>query len=585
MSKIKKALALYREYGFKTTASLVVNKIKCNPHIQGKKVKKIIVNSLKLEQTQKLNHELTMSILVPVFNTDADMLKCVIESVLNQTYKKIELCLYDASDSEHEYVGRLCNEYAEKTTIIRYKKGENKGIAENTNECAKLATGDFFGLLDHDDILHPMAVYKVMTAIMEQGADFIYTDEVTFSGKITNVLSTNFKPDYSPYLLRSNNYICHFTCFSKELFEKCGSFNKAYDGSQDHDLVLRLADAASCVYHIPEILYFWRAHAGSVVEDISAKEYAIAAGRNAVKDFLAKKGEEAIVESSEIYPTIYRIKYPVDETNKVSIIILNHEHLEDLRRCVESLLRTTYANYEIVIVENNSKSREIFDYYHSLKNNGKIKLLTYNKTFNYSEFNNFAVDNCDGDYLLFLNNDTEVINPEWLTEMMMYAMKKDVGAVGARLFYPDGRLQHCFVITGAGEDRVAIHAGLGLAKTDYGYLDRIGIVQEVNAVTAACLLMKNTTFKEISGFDENLSVAYNDVDLCLKIRKAGYSIIYTPYATLTHYESASRGSDWDKANRVRLVKEVKYMKNKWKDGMKDPYYNPNFSLDKAYMIR
>lgn len=585
MSKIKKAMALWREYGFKTTVSLVGNKIKSNRFIQRRKARKIIVNSLKIKENEKLNQELIMSILVPVFNTDTDMLKCVIESVINQTYENVEMCIYDASDDKHTDVGRICMEYAGKDDRVKYKKGPNKGISENTNECACMASGDFFGLLDHDDILHPKAVFKVMKAVSEQGADFIYTDEAVFSGKITNIISTNFKPDYSPYLLRSNNYICHFTTFSRELFENNGGFNSEYDGSQDHDLFLRLTDSAKCVYHIPEILYFWRSHAGSVADDIFVKEYAIKAGIGAVQSFLDKKGLNAYVMSSEIYPTVYRIKYEPDTTGKVSIIILNHEHLQDLKRCVESLMKTTYDDYEILIVENNSNSDELSEYYKLLSMNDRIRIITYNRPFNFSEFNNIAVKQAQGDYVLFLNNDTEVINSEWLSEMMMYASQKDVGAVGARLFYPDGRLQHCYVITGVGEDRVAVHAGLGLAGNDYGYLDRIGMAQDVNAVTGACLLMKKNVFDELDGFDEMLAVAYNDVDLCLKIRKKGFRIIYTPYATLTHYESASRGNDLNKENRKRLTKEAQYIKNKWGNGLNDPYYNPNFSKDRTYIIK
>ena len=585
MSIIKKTVALWREYGFKTTVSLVGNKIKSNRFIQKQKARKIIVNSLKSKKNEKLNQELTMSILVPAFNTDADMLKCVIESVINQTYENVEMCIYDSSDDKHTGVGKICMEYAGKDDRVKYKKGPNKGISENTNECARMAAGDYFGLLDHDDILHPKAVCKVMDAVLEHGADFIYTDEVTFSGKITNIISTNFKPDYSPYLLRSNNYICHFTAFSRVLFENSGGFNSEYDGSQDHDLFLRLTDLAKCVYHIPEILYFWRVHAGSVSDDILAKEYAIKAGIGAVQSFLDKKGINAHAASSEIYPTVYRIKYEPDITGKVSIIVLNHEHIQDLQRCVESLMKTTYDNYEILIVENNSRSDELSEYYKLLSMNERIRIITYNRPFNFSEFNNIAVKQAAGEYILFLNNDTEVINPEWLTEMMMYATQKDVGAVGARLFYPDGRLQHCYIVTGVGEDRVAVHAGLGLAGHDYGYLDRIGMVQDVNAVTGACLLMKKSIFEEVDGFDEKLAVAYNDVDLCLKIRKKGYRIIYTPYATLTHFESASRGNDLNKKNRERLTKEAEYIKNKWGNGLKDPYYNPNFSQDRIYILK
>ena len=591
MNRIRKFLALYKEYGLKTSVGLALGKVKNSRFVQKKKAAELIKKSmsdelLTAERQNKLNTNMRLSILTPVYNTDEGMLKCVIESVLNQTYPDVELCIADASDDAHSYVGDVCMDYARRDNRVKYHKlDENMGIADNTNRCMELATGEYIGLLDHDDILHPSAAYKVIKAFAKQEAEFVYTDEACFEGEYTNILSTNLKPDYSPYTLRCNNYICHFTAFTRELYDRVGGFRNRYDGSQDHDLFLRLTDAAKKVCHIPEILYFWRAHKGSVVADINAKSYAVDAGISAVNDFLASKDINADVSSSEVYPTIYRIKYELKDTPLVSIIILNHEHAEDLKRCITSIRKSTYKNYEIIIVENNSESKDIHEYYEELKDTGNVRIIERNKDFNYSEFNNAAVKEAAGEYIVLLNNDTEVINPEWMEEMLMYAVRDDVGAVGARLFYPDGRLQHCFVITGIGEDRVAVHAGLGLAADDYGYLDRIGFVQNVNAVTAACLMVSKAVYEQVGGLDEKLTVAYNDVDFCLALRKAGYYNVYTPYATMYHYESASRGSDWSKANRDRLVKEAEYIKIKWKNGLTDPYYNPNFSLDKAYMLR
>lgn len=590
MAKLKKIISLIKTYGFIKTFKIIVLKLSGCRFVQKKKAVSIIKKSMNPQKLnrEKNNHfdkEPLISILTPLYNTDVDMLKCVIESVINQTYRNVELCLCDGSDDSHGIVGEICNSYARKDARIKYLKlSENGGIAANTNACAGMAEGEYLALLDHDDILHPSAVYRVVKAINETGADFLYTDEVTFAGKITNVLSTNLKPDYSPDTLRANNYICHFTVFSKELFNSVGGFKSQYDGSQDHDLVLRLTDAAAKIFHIPEILYFWRAHEGSVVENISAKEYAVSAGRNAVKDFLTDKGIEAEVSSTDVYPTIYRIKYMINDTPLISVIILNKNHKEDLSRCLDSIKKSSYSDIEIIIVENNSTEESIFEYYKTLTEEN-IKIITVNEPFNYSAFNNIAAGKAKGEYLLFLNNDTEVINPQWIEEMLMFAARKDVGAVGARLLYPDNTLQHCYVITGIGEDKVAVHAGVGLPKDDYGYLDRIGFNQNVNAVTGACLMVRSGIFKEIGGFDEKLPVAYNDVDLCLKLREKGYLNVYTPFAVLYHYESASRGRDNDKGNRKRLLSEAEYMKKKWGVFLKDPYYNPNFSDEKAYILR
>ena len=589
MSAAGKLYSLLKQYGLKKTVAIAGSKLKTSPRFQKKTAASMVKKSIKaakLLSDEQINTDIKLSILTPVYNTDVDMLKCVIESVLNQTYPNVELCLADASDSEHPYVEETVKEYQIKDSRIKYiKLSKNNGISQNTIECIRLATGEYYGLLDHDDVLHPDAVYKMIKAIQETQAEFLYSDEATFEGKIHNIVSTNFKPDYSPESLRCNNYICHFTVFSRELYNRTGGFNKKYDGSQDHALILELTDKAKKVHHIPEILYFWRLHKESVGLDINAKKYAIDAGISAVKDFLTDKGIEATVESSEIYPTIYRIKYAIKDTPKVSIIILNKDHKEDLERCITSLKNSTYDNYEIVIVENNSTEDAIWNYYKELEKDSRIKIITCQGEFNYSAFNNEGVRNSEGKVLVFLNNDIEVINPSWIEEMLMYAMRTETGAVGARLFYPDRTLQHCYIITGAGEDRVAIHAGHMLPENDYGYLDRIGFVQNVNAVTAACMMVRRQVFEEAGCFDEELPVAYNDVDLCLKIRQKGYDNIYTPYATLYHHESVTRGKDNSGDARKRLVAEAEYMKNKWKEGLKDPYYNPNFSLERAYTLR
>lgn len=589
MSATGKLFSLLKQYGLKKTVTIAGSKLKTSPRFQKKAVTNLVKKSLRdarpLSDGQ-INTDIKLSILTPVFNTDVDMLKCVIESVLNQTYPNVEMCIADASDSDHAYVEETIRKYMLEDSRLKYiRLNKNKGISLNTIECMKIATGGYYGLLDHDDVLHPDGAYKMVKAIHETEADFLYSDEVTFEGEIYNVVSTNFKPDYSPESLRCNNYICHFTVFSKELYNRTGGFKKEYDGSQDHALILELTDKAEKICHIPEILYFWRLHKESVGLDINAKQYAIEAGISGVRDFLKGKGIEATVESSEIYPTIYRIKYHMDKLPKISVIILNKDHKDDLERCITSLKQSTYENYEIVIVENNSTEDTIWNYYKELEKDNRIKIIKCQGEFNYSAFNNEGVRQSEGEVLVFLNNDIEVINPSWMEEMVMYAVRPENGIVGARLFYPDKTLQHCYIITGAGEDRVAIHAGHMLPENDYGYLDRIGFVQNVNAVTGACMMLRRQVYDEVEGFDENLPVAYNDVDLCLKVRQKGYGNIYTPYATLYHYESLTRGRDNKEQERKRLSAEAEYMRNKWKDGLTDPYYNSNFSLDRAYTLR
>lgn len=595
MSKIKKVFSMLRDYGLATTIRMIKLKLTCGYRIQKRKLVKIIKTSmhsdkLSLEKNIKFNYEPIISILVPLYNTDIGMLKCVIDSMINQTYCNWELCLCDASDKEHCNVGDLCMKYVEKDQRIKYQKlDENRGISENTNYCAQMASGDYFGLLDHDDILHPSALYEVVSVLNEENrAEFIYTDEITFEGTLNNILSYNLKPDYSEDTLRANNYICHFTCFSAELFYRVGEFRSEYDGSQDHDLFLRMTGQTDKIRHIPKVLYFWRAHEGSVVKDVSVKEYAVEAGKKAVADYLHSLNINADVLSTDIYPTIYKVNYPLPDNALISIIIPNKNHKKDLERCINSLKKSSYKNMEVIIVENNSDEEDIMKFYKTLTKDNygiDIKVITHNIPFNYSELNNVAVSKAKGEYLLFLNNDTEFINAECLEEMLMFAARNDVGAVGARLFYGNNTLQHAYLITGAGEDGVAIHAGLGLFKDDYGYLDRIGFNQNVAAVTGACLMVSRNKFLQVGGFEEKLPVAYNDVDLCLKLRKEGYTNIYTPFAMLYHYESVSRGSDFDKNNKIRLSKDAKYMQDKWGDYLKDPYYNPNFSLDRQYILK
>ncbi len=541
---------------------------------------------IKEQKQSTFDRKIKFSILVPLYNTPPQFLKEMIQSVRSQTYGNWELCLADGSDSEHSNVQKICKSLARRDGRIKYKKlCKNQGISGNTNACIEMATGEYIALFDHDDILHPSALFEVMKAICEKGADYIYTDEATFqSPDLGHIITFHFKPDFAPDNLLANNYICHFSAFSRNLLDKAGVFRHEYDGSQDHDLILRLTYMAEHVVHIPKLLYYWRSHPLSVAQDIGAKQYAVDAAKNAVKDFLRDyKQEDVEVKSTRAFPTIFQIIYPLKKREKVSIIIPNKDHIEDLKRCVESILtRSTYDNFEIIIVENNSETEEIEQYYNEIRSNKKIRIIKYEGDFNYSRINNYAVHQSDGEYVLLLNNDTEIITPDWIENMMMYAQREDIGAVGAKLYFPDGRIQHAGVTLKLGADRVAGHTHYGVDHDNLGYMGRLCYAQDVSAVTAACMMLRRTVFDEVNGLDEELAVAFNDVDFCLRIRKKGYLIIFTPFAELYHYESASRGLETGE-RRDRFLKEGQLFKDRWKDVLEagDPYYNPNFSLDSS----
>ena len=561
------------------------------------------------QEKYSFKNPVIISILVPLYNTPKDFLVQMIESVTNQTYGGWELCLADGSDGEHVFVGQICKEYADKDSRILYKKLEkNEGISGNTNQCLLMATGEYIGLFDHDDILHPEALFEYMKVIEEQGADYIYCDETTFKGNdINHMLTMHFKPDFAPDNLRANNYICHFSVFKRSLLEGTELFRTKFDGSQDHDMILRLTDKAEKVVHVPRLLYYWRSHAGSVASNINAKSYAIEAARGAVADHLRQHGYTHFkIMSTRAFETIFRIRYQIIGNPKISIVIANKDHVEDLKRAISSIEeRSTYDNYEIIIVENNSETEDIFKYYEEIlgctverdkgrreqqitSQDGKITLVTYMDRFNYSAVNNLGVSYATGDYILLLNNDIEVISVNWMEELLMYAQREDVGAVGAKLYYPDKTIQHAGVVIGLGAHRTAGHTHYKQSRENLGYMGRLCYAQNVTAVTGACLLVKKELFDRVNGLDEGFEISLNDVDLCLKLRELGLLNVFTPFAELYHYEAASRGLDDSGEKAERYKKESEKFRSKWKEVLEagDPYYNPNFSLDRSdYSVR
>lgn len=536
------------------------------------------------EEETVFPRKIKISVLVPLYNTPEKFLREMIDSVVTQTYKNWELCLADGSDDKHTDVGRICQEYIEKDSRIKYQKIEkNLGISGNTNVCFSMATGNFIGLFDHDDVMHPSLLFECVKTVCEKDADYVYTDEATFtSPNLDDLIVLHFKPDYSPDNLRANNYICHFSMFDADLLKKTGLFRPEYDGSQDHDMILRLTEEAKHVCHIPKILYYWRSHPNSVAADIGAKTYAIDAAKRAVHDHMRDYyGIEVEVESTRAFPTIFQIKYPINGEPLISIVIPNKDHVEDLRRCITSIeKKSTWKNYEIVVVENNSVEQSIRDYYKELERDPKVKIVTYEGGFNYSSINNVGVKETKGEYLLFLNNDTEVISPDWMEQLLMYAQRKDVGAVGAKLYYADNTIQHAGVVIGLGAHRSAGHTHYKMPREHLGYMGRLCYAQDVTAVTGACLMVKKSIYEEVDGLDESFTISLNDVDLCLKIREKGYLNIFTPFAELYHYESKTRGMEEGEKLR-RYERECAHFRDKWKEQLDagDPYYNPNFSLD------
>ncbi len=542
----------------------------------------------KLQESTLFEKMVTISILVPLYNTPKDFLCEMIESVLEQTYGKWQLCLGDGSDKEHQYVEEICREYSEKDPRICYQKLEkNEGISGNTNACLGMATGDYIALFDHDDILHPSVLYEYVKVINEKNADYIYCDETTFKdGDINKMITLHFKPDYAPDNLRANNYICHFSCFSKKLLETTELFRTKFDGSQDHDMILRLTSLAENVVHVPKLLYYWRSHAGSVASDITAKSYAIEAARGAVADHLRQKGyQDFSITSTRAFETIFKITYPILGNPKISIIIANKDHKEDLERCITSIYeKSTYDNFEIIIVENNSTQEEIFSYYDKIKEfYGNLQVVTYEGSFNYAAVNNLGVSYSTGEYLLLLNNDTQVITVNWMEELLMYAQRQDVGAVGAKLYYPNKTIQHAGVVIGLGAHKTAGHTHYGQSRENLGYMGRLCYAQNVSAVTGACLMVKKSLYEEVEGLEEEFVISLNDVDFCLKLREKGYLNVFTPFAELYHYESISRGLDNQGEKALRYEKESQLFREKWKKQLAqgDPYYNVNFSLERS----
>jgi len=555
LRKVRSQVKRVTQYG---SVSAVKEKIKSR-NLLKKRYKELGTDSFpdlmrRSEEKQKeYEKKIVISILVPLYNTPENFLKEMIESVTWQTYPYWELCLADGSDEEHSYVGEICQKYAADERIKYEKLAKNEGISGNTNECLKMATGDYIGLFDHDDILHPSALFKYREAI-DEGADYIYCDEATFqNGDINNMITVHFKPDYAIDNLRANNYICHFSVFKRSLLNNTELFRTEYDGSQDHDMILRLTNLAKKVVHVQGIYYYWRAHAGSVASDINAKTYAIDAAKRAVSDHLINCGiYNTSITSSRAFETIFRLKYQVVGEPLVSVIIS-----DDTSECVEALdSYNTYSNIEII------KESDFSD---------ELSGLNFFKKLNY------LAAKANGEYLFFLDGNVKVSSADIVKELLSVAQRKDVGAVGGKIINSAGKIEHASVVIGIGKDRAAGLVHHGFDKKYIGYMGRLCYIQDVSALVHDMLMIKKSDFELCGGFVEDYKIAFSDVALCLDLRRMGRLNVFDPYAEgISDKAQILMGSaDEEYADDLKRFKKIyeKEISNT------DPYYNKNLTKD------
>jgi len=541
-----------------------------------------------LKQRLKINtfsHKPLISLVVPVWNTPKQILSQTISSVLQQTYENWELCIADGN-SEQDTKTSLLN-WAQTDPRIKIKfLSENKGMAENTNTALALATGEFIGFLDHDDMLAPFALFEVASAIRKYpNADLFYSDEDLVSKDGKKRFDPHFKPAFSPDLLRSSNYITHFLIVRKTLGDKIGWLRSGFEGAQDYDLTLRSAEQAREIVHIPKVLYHWRTWPASTTNTFRAssvgKKQANDSGKKALQEHLERCGINAIVEDGPVLTT-YQVKYAIPDSPFISIIILNRDHSNELRNCIDSIrTKSSYGHYEVIVIENSSQEKETFRLYEEIEKNLSIKIIEYKQPFNFARANNFAVEHTRGDVLLFLNNDIEVISHDWLERMLEHAMRRNVGAVGSKLYYPNDTIQHAGIILGI--DGFAGHVSKHFSRKFPGDLNRLTLIQNYSAVTGACLMIRREVFQKVGGFDEGYELAVSDIDLCLKIVSNHYLIVWTPYAELYHHESKTRGYEVLPEQQARFMRETAYFSRKWALWMEegDPCYNPNLSREYA----
>lgn len=524
------------------------------------------------------------SIVIPVYKTPEKYLREMIDSIIDQTYENWELCIADGSPAGQS-VERVLKKYAEKDKRIRYKVlGENLGIAGNTNAAMEMATGDYIVLADHDDRITPDALFECAKAVNENPeTDVIYSDEDKLDMDGGALFDPHFKPDFNPDLLTSVNYICHLFVVKKVLVTWVGGFRQEFDGAQDYDFIFRCTERARRIHHIPKVLYHWRCHQDSTASNPESKLYAFEAGSRAIMAHYDRMGIPAEKVEKGVDYGIYHTTFRIPGEPLVSVIIPNKDHTMDLDNCIRPMItRGTYKNLEFIVVENNSTDPKTFEYYEKIqKEFPQVHVVRWEREFNYSAINNFGVTFAKGEYLLFMNNDIEIIAENFMEEMLGFCQREDVGAVGARLLYEDDTIQHAGVVVGFGG--IAGHTFIGLHKAESSYFHRAMCAQDYSAVTAACMMSKKSVFENAGGFSEELAVAFNDIDYCMKVRAQDKLVVYAPYAVLHHYESKSRGLEDTPEKVARFNREIAVFAKKWPEILAngDPYYNPNLTLRKS----
>jgi GT2 family glycosyltransferase len=596
---IYRTLRYIFKHGFKGIKTMMISAIEDESSVTLNDVypawfKQHQVTEEELEKERQVNFSYApkISVLVPTYNTPIDLLEEMVDSVRFQSYSNWELCIADGSISNQAVRDRLAA-YAKEDERIKVKYlDKNYGISGNTNAALELATGDLIGLLDHDDTLELDLFYEVVKAFQEEEVDIVYTDEDKIMAPKWINTDPNFKPDFSIDLFRSHNYITHFFACKKRIIDEVGGFRSEFDGSQDYDLMFRCIEKSRKIVHVPKILYHWRMIEGSTAADPKSKLYCFEAGRAAVQAHLDRIGVKGHVEIIKGLWGMYHTVYDVIGSPLISIIIPNKDLTKDLDKCIRSIqTKSTYRNFEFIIVENNSTEKETFEYYDKIqKEFDNVKVVKWEKGFNYSAINNYGAQFANGEYLLLLNNDTELITPTALEEMLGICMRDEVGIVGAKLLYADNTVQHAGVVIGFGAEfgGYAGHVFNGIGRKDLGYMVRPRINCNYSAVTAACLMTKRSIFDEVEGLREEFVVACNDVDYCLKVREKGYLVVYNAFAEWHHYESKSRGYEDTPEKKERFLNEVHKFQKIWPDILKngDPYYNKNFPIDyEPYMVR
>ena len=587
METVKVAVDFWKENGLKALVIKSRHKLQGldNDYDYGEwyELTKPSEEELERQRKERFDYEPKLSIVIPVYRTPERYLQEMLESIRSQTYKNWEVCVADGSP-RGESRERVLKRFADQDTRFKYViLGENKGISGNTNAAMEMAQGDFIVLADHDDTLTPDALYWCVKAMNEDPLyDVIYSDEDKLDMDGKALFDPHFKPDFNPDLLTSVNYICHLFVVNRNLAEAVGGFRQEFDGAQDYDFIFRCTEQARKIYHIPKVLYHWRCHMNSTASNPESKMYAFEAGARAIKAHFERVGIAVDSVEKGVDFGIYHTRFHLKEEPLVSVIIPNKDHKADLDLCLTSLLdKGSYKNMEVIGVENNTEE-ETFRYYEELqKARPNVQVVTWEKGFNFSAINNFGVTFAKGEYLLFLNNDTEVIEPEVIRELLGYGMREDVGVVGARLLYQDDTIQHAGVVIGFGG--IAGHTFIGLHQAENSYFHRAMCAQDYSAVTAACMLSKKSLFQQVGGFREELAVAFNDIDYCLKIRALGKKVVYNPYALLYHYESKSRGLEDTPEKVERFNREVARFIGYWPEIVigGDPYYNPNLTLRKS----